>query len=140
MSQKLLHVTRRPKSPSIFEFVNTKMFFDMLRPLQEEYMIIAYFASEVSGSCMLPNTAYYQRVLFQLTARDFSCLEPNCFPFLRQVRPFNFYSQVHQPLLALQRISTVIWDEKETLLQLPCEKNKIHAFNFTDRYFKDHGE
>ncbi|XP_034472770.1 V-type proton ATPase subunit S1-like [Drosophila innubila] len=112
-----------PKPPSIFEFVNTKMLFDMLRPLQEEHMIIVYFASE-------------------LTAKDFSCLEPNCFEFLRQVKPFNFYSQVHRPLLALQRMSegSVIWEERETLLQLPCQRNKIHAYNFTDRDLQDHDQ
>lgn len=108
-----------PKSPSIFEFVNTKMLVDMLRPLQKEHMIIAYFATE-------------------LTAKDFSCLEPDCFEFLRQVKPFNYYIQVHRPLAALQKVSTVIWDEREPLMQLSCQKNEIHAYNFTDRNFKDH--
>ncbi|KAL7741486.1 hypothetical protein ACLKA6_000806 [Drosophila palustris] len=109
-----------PKSPTIFEFVNTKMLFEMLRPLREQHMIIAYFATE-------------------LTAKDFSCLEPDCFEFLRQLRPFNFYSQVHQPLVALRRISPVIWvEEREALLQLPCQKGEIHAYNFTDRNLKDH--
>ncbi|XP_034097927.2 V-type proton ATPase subunit S1 [Drosophila albomicans] len=114
-----------PKSRSIFEYVSPETLVEMLQPKEATpRMIIAYFAND-------------------LTSKDFSCLEPDCFPFLRQVKPFNYYSQVHQPLVALQTIAelrnrTLIWDSATSLLKTTCVPHEIHIFNFTDGQLNKH--
>ncbi|KAH8293145.1 hypothetical protein KR044_006620, partial [Drosophila immigrans] len=79
----------------------------------------------------------------QLTSKDFSCEKGDCFPFLRQVQPINYYSQVQEPLAALQTIAklrhqTVVWDNETSLLETSCLPNEVHVYNFTDRQLNNH--
>ncbi|KAH8378184.1 hypothetical protein KR093_009882, partial [Drosophila rubida] len=82
-------------------------------------------------------------ICLQLTSKDFGCQDNDCFPFLRTVKPFNYYSQVYQLLDALQEIAklrnrTVIWEDEKSAIELPCLPNEIHVYNFTDNHLNAH--
>ncbi|KAH8403160.1 hypothetical protein KR222_006203, partial [Zaprionus bogoriensis] len=114
-----------PQLPSIFDTVSTDKFIELLRPLQKNHMIIAYFAPA-------------------LTTKDLTCQEQSdCYYNMRQVEPRNYYSQVHRPLHALLRLShprerPFLWKSKEAMIQMPCRKNTIRAYNFTNRNLAEH--
>ncbi|XP_022221529.2 V-type proton ATPase subunit S1 [Drosophila obscura] len=119
-----------PQPQSIFQYMKTFDLVRMLRPIQREYMIVVYLASE-------------------LTAKDINC--PSCFPQMSQILPVRYYSQVEKPLRALDHISRgavspgLVWhtlpmDGSEIDLgqEIRCEIGQIHGFNFGDRSLTAH--
>ncbi|KAH8308416.1 hypothetical protein KR059_012509 [Drosophila kikkawai] len=115
---------KTPKIETIFRLVTNKQFYGLMKKIQKEHMIVMYLASELS-------------------AKDLNC-EP-CFPNLMLIKNMNYYSQVEEPLKALQRVSQktneIIWHKllitNQTDLKLemkmPCQPGRIHAFDFQDR-------
>lgn len=64
---------------------------------------------------------------------------------MHQVEQRTYYSQVHRPLRALQTLlqpseRRFFWKKHDAMIQLPCKKNTIHAYNFTDRNITQHGK
>jgi len=63
----------------------------------------------------------------------------------------NYYSQVEEPLMAVERVSKssgeIIWHypalneirKLELEMELPCKKGQIHAFSFNNRNVLAHG-
>ncbi|XP_039498238.1 uncharacterized protein LOC120455805 isoform X1 [Drosophila santomea] len=113
-----------PKASSIFRPVKTTQFQKIIRKLQANNMIIIYLASE-------------------LAAKDINC--DVCFPYLSKIQPMNFYSQVEEPLKAVEQVAEqteeIIWHHPqvsemgslEAEMELSCQKGQIHAFSFNDR-------
>ncbi|KAH8413542.1 hypothetical protein KR009_012234 [Drosophila setifemur] len=120
-----------PKLISIFQTFTQPDFTNLITKLRVDHMIVVYFASELS-------------------AKEINC--PICFPFLTTVRALNYYPQVEEPLTALNKCAQgeddIIWHtpnatdfvELDLQKELPCEMNKIHCFNFTDRHLLSHDE
>ncbi|XP_002079227.3 uncharacterized protein LOC6732095 [Drosophila simulans] len=118
-----------PKATSIFQPVTTSQFQKIIRNLQKNNMIIIYLASE-------------------LAAKDINC--DLCFPYLTKIQPMNYYSQVEEPLNAVERVAEktgeLIWHipkitemgSLEAEMELPCQKGEIHAFSFNDRNLLAH--
>ncbi|EDV58792.1 uncharacterized protein LOC6541850 [Drosophila erecta] len=113
-----------PKPTSIFRPVKTTQFEKIIRNLQTNNMIIIYLATE-------------------LAAKDINC--DVCFPYLSKIQPMNYYSQVEEPLKAVEQVAEqtdeIIWhtpkisemDSLEAEMELSCQKGQIHAFRFNDR-------
>nr|NP_001260418.1 uncharacterized protein Dmel_CG5421, isoform B [Drosophila melanogaster]NP_609569.1 uncharacterized protein Dmel_CG5421, isoform A [Drosophila melanogaster]AAF53196.1 uncharacterized protein Dmel_CG5421, isoform A [Drosophila melanogaster]AGB92953.1 uncharacterized protein Dmel_CG5421, isoform B [Drosophila melanogaster] len=118
-----------PKATSIFQPVTTAQFRKIIRNLQKNNMIVIYLASE-------------------LAAKDINC--DLCFPYLTKIQPMNYYSQVEEPLNAVERVAEktgdIIWHipkisemgSLEAEMELPCQKGEIHAFSFNDRNLLAH--
>ncbi|XP_043662412.1 uncharacterized protein LOC122626281 [Drosophila teissieri] len=114
-----------PKASSIFRPVKTAQFQEIIRNLQANNMIIIYLASE-------------------LAAKDINC--DVCFPYLSKIQPMNFYSQVEEPLKAVEQVAAIIWHTPqveemgslEAEMELSCQKGQIHAFRFNDRNLLAH--
>lgn len=63
----------------------------------------------------------------------------------------NFYSQVEEPFLALEKVAkateAIIWHSPSTSvisnleleMEMRCQKGKIHCFDLKDRNFMAHG-
>ncbi|KAH8362594.1 hypothetical protein KR200_008452 [Drosophila serrata] len=115
---------KTPKARTIFRSVTNKHFYSLMKKIQKDHMIVMYFASELS-------------------ARDINCAQ--CFPHLKLMKPMNYYSQVEEPLKALQKVSAkttkIVWhkpmiinqSQVPTKMKIPCQAGQIHAFNFNDR-------
>ncbi|XP_017012073.2 V-type proton ATPase subunit S1 [Drosophila takahashii] len=120
----LIWGTDTPKTTSIFRPVITKQFERIIANLQKSNMIVIYLASE-------------------LAAKDINC--DVCFPYLSKIQPMNYYSQVEEPLKAVDRVSRktgeIYWHypviteirRLELEMELPCKQGQIHAFSFNDR-------
>ncbi|KAH8234037.1 hypothetical protein KR032_011390, partial [Drosophila birchii] len=118
-----------PEPKSIFRPVTRKQFNSMLMKIQKDNMIVMYFASK-------------------LAAKDLNCGE--CFSHLKLIQPMNYYSQVEEPLRALQEVSVktnkIIWHKPIILhqkrlslkMQLPCQPGQIYAFDFSDHDLMAH--
>ncbi|XP_052851911.1 uncharacterized protein LOC128261967 [Drosophila gunungcola] len=125
----LIWGTETPKPTSIFRPFKSDQFYQIIKNLQKDNMIVVYLASE-------------------LAAKDINC--DVCFPYLSKIQPMNFYSQVEEPLMAVERVSgttkEIIWHNPiiteirrlELEMELPCEKGQIHAFRFKDRNLLAH--
>ncbi|XP_016963280.1 uncharacterized protein LOC108033454 [Drosophila biarmipes] len=120
----LIWGTDTPKAASIFRPLKTGQFERIIQNLQKDNMIVIYLASE-------------------LAAKDINC--DVCFPYLGKIQPMNYYSQVEEPLKAVERVSKrtadIIWHypaitdirRLELEMELPCKKGQIHAFSFNNR-------
>ncbi|EDV32123.2 uncharacterized protein Dana_GF15670 [Drosophila ananassae] len=120
-----------PPSQSIFKALKKDQFTAMMKRLQKDNMIVAYLASE-------------------LTAKDINC--DVCFPYLNQIKPMNFYSQVEEPFLALEKVAkateAIVWHSPSTSvisnleleMEMRCQKGKIHCFDLKDRNFMAHDQ
>ncbi|XP_030380601.1 uncharacterized protein LOC115628573 [Scaptodrosophila lebanonensis] len=122
-----------PAPDTIFKPVESEMLADFLDPLQENYMIVVYFAQELSP-------------------KDFLCEVPEssqkCFKYLSEVFPLNYYSQVRSPqrVVELFAYKDPDWQQlnvsAELQLQLQqapiCEPGLVHAFNFSDTHALRH--
>ncbi|XP_068151620.1 V-type proton ATPase subunit S1 [Drosophila tropicalis] len=112
-------------SKSIFQPVRSAEFGQLLKPLWKDHMFLLYMAPE-------------------LTSKDFNCKD--CYPFARKMLPRTYYSQVQNPLRALEKMGKMKWPDKgntSTLTkeledEIPCRLRVIHAFNFTDRQLDQH--
>ncbi|KAH8246389.1 hypothetical protein KR038_009593 [Drosophila bunnanda] len=113
-----------PESKTIFRPFTKKQFYSLMKEIQKDYMIVVYFATELS-------------------AKDINCAQ--CFSHLKLIKPMNYYSQVEEPLKALQKVggrtNKIIWHKPmivnqtqlDTKMKIPCQPGHIHAFNFNDR-------
>ncbi|XP_034666941.1 uncharacterized protein LOC117900622 [Drosophila subobscura] len=119
-----------PQPESIFRYMKTFDLVRLLRPIQNDYMIVVYLASE-------------------LTAKDINC--PSCFPAMSQILPVRYFSQVEKPLRALDHISRgslkpgLTWhslsmdgSEIDLAKEIRCQIGSIHGFNFGDRNMQAH--
>ncbi|XP_037710477.1 uncharacterized protein LOC119547623 [Drosophila subpulchrella] len=120
----LIWGTDTPKATSIFRPLKSGQFQKIIQNLRKDNMIVVYLASE-------------------LAAKDINC--DVCFPYLSKIQPMNYYSQVEEPLKAVERVSKrtgeIIWHypalneirKLELEMELPCKKGQIHAFSFNNR-------
>ncbi|XP_016987806.1 uncharacterized protein LOC108050584 [Drosophila rhopaloa] len=121
----LIWGTETSKATSIFRPVKFDKFYKIIKNLKRDNMIVIYLASE-------------------LAAKDINC--DVCFPYLSKIHPMNYYSQVEEPLKAVEQVSKmtregIIWHTPliteirrlELEMELPCKKGQIHAFSFNDR-------
>ncbi|EDW76511.1 uncharacterized protein Dwil_GK14624 [Drosophila willistoni] len=112
-------------SKSIFQPVRSAEFGQLLKPLWNDHIFMVYMAPE-------------------LTSKDFNCKD--CYPFARQVLPRTYYSQVQNPLKALEKMGKMKWPDKrnsstltkELEEEIPCSLSVINAFNLTDRQLDQH--
>lgn len=113
-------------------------------------MIVIYLASEVDYNSLFWEHSYRLNILLlKLAAKDINC--DLCFPYLTKIQPMNYYSQVEEPLNAVERVAEktgdIIWHipkisemgSLEAEMELPCQKGEIHAFSFNDRNLLAHG-
>ncbi|KAH8338693.1 hypothetical protein KR074_003482 [Drosophila pseudoananassae] len=120
-----------PPSLSLFKPLKNSQFISMIRSWQKDNMIVAYLASE-------------------LTAKDINC--DVCFPYLNKIKPMNFYTQVEEPFLALEKVAKateeIVWhyptisvvSNLELEMEMRCQKGKIHSFDLRDRNFMAHDQ
>ncbi|XP_030238794.1 uncharacterized protein LOC108658801 [Drosophila navojoa] len=109
---------------NIFHTIKPKKFAARLRPLLKDHMLIVYFAP-------------------LLTSKDLSCLQPDCFAYLRKMEPRTYYSKIRKPVTALGTLlaehnQELVWSERDKMLQLPCKKGHIYAYNFQTQNLTEH--
>ncbi|EDW11397.2 uncharacterized protein LOC6575951 [Drosophila mojavensis] len=109
---------------NIFHTIKSKKFAARLRPLLKDHMLIAYLAP-------------------LLTSKDLSCLQPDCFAYLRKVEPRTYYSKIRKPVAALGTLlaehnQELVWSERDKMLHLPCKKGHIYAYNFQTQNLTEH--
>ncbi|EDW71263.1 uncharacterized protein Dvir_GJ16159 [Drosophila virilis] len=111
-----------PDTPNIFQALDSDYFTGLLRSLLQEHMLVVYFEQA-------------------LTSKDLSCV--GCFPYMRDVQPRTYYSQVHDPIASVERLFTerdeeMIWNRRKAMLTLPCLKNSIQLYNFKNANLTAH--